>query len=82
MLLRLLSSALISCSLAQFPLYCGKDVDLLVTVVDDLGRSFDNFSSLLIDWTLSDQSLATFTDGSSVITDKAILDSGKRQLKS
>ncbi|ELU01491.1 hypothetical protein CAPTEDRAFT_222865 [Capitella teleta] len=64
-----------------FPLYSGKHVDLQVTVLDESGRRFDNFSSLLIDWSISDQSLATFVDDETVITDRSVMESGMRNLK-
>ncbi|CAC5367420.1 NUP210 [Mytilus coruscus] len=44
------------------PVHCRRDLDILITVTDSNGRKFDNFSSLVFDWTLSDQSLASFSD--------------------
>ncbi|XP_062607902.1 nuclear pore membrane glycoprotein 210-like [Saccostrea cucullata] len=41
------------------PVHCQRDLDILVTVTDSLGRKFDNFSSLDFQWSVSDQSLAT-----------------------
>lgn len=46
----------------QIPVHCRRDLDILITVTDSNGRKFDNFSSLVFDWTLSDQSLASFSD--------------------
>ena len=45
-------------------------VMLVVTVTDSFGRKFDNFSSLVIDWTVSDSAIGElYADGSgSVIT--------------
>lgn len=67
--------------LSQFPLYSGKDVDLQVIVLDESGCHFDNFSSLLIDWSISDESFAVFSSHEKIITDRSILESGERQLK-
>ena len=39
-------------------MHCQRDLDILVTVTDSLGRKFDNFSSLDFHWSVSDQSLA------------------------
>ncbi|VDI43866.1 nuclear pore complex protein Nup210, partial [Mytilus galloprovincialis] len=44
------------------PVHCRRDLDIQITVTDSNGRKFDNFSSLVFDWTLSDQSLASFSD--------------------
>ncbi|XP_022313260.2 nuclear pore membrane glycoprotein 210-like [Crassostrea virginica] len=40
------------------PVHCQRELDILVTVTDSLGRKFDNFSSLDFHWSVSDQSLA------------------------
>ncbi|CAG5123932.1 unnamed protein product, partial [Candidula unifasciata] len=39
------------------PAHFGTDLDLVVTVIDSVGRHFDNFSSLAIDWTVSNPDL-------------------------
>ncbi|XP_048780768.2 nuclear pore membrane glycoprotein 210-like isoform X2 [Ostrea edulis] len=44
------------------PIHCQRDLDIVVTVTDSLGRKFDNFSSLDFHWSVSDQSLATLDD--------------------
>ncbi|KAK3103291.1 hypothetical protein FSP39_018237 [Pinctada imbricata] len=38
------------------PIHCNRDLDILVFVTDSFGKKFDNFSSLDIDWSVSDQS--------------------------
>ena len=35
------------------PVYCQKDLDLLVTITDSSGRRLDNISSLVLDWSVS-----------------------------
>ncbi|XP_059163994.1 nuclear pore membrane glycoprotein 210-like [Physella acuta] len=40
------------------PVHCGKDLDILVSVTDSIGRRFDNISSLAIEWTVLPTSLA------------------------
>ncbi|XP_052692934.1 nuclear pore membrane glycoprotein 210-like [Crassostrea angulata] len=44
------------------PVHCQRNLDILVTVTDSLGRKFDNFSSLDFQWMVSDRSLATLED--------------------
>ncbi|XP_074660511.1 nuclear pore membrane glycoprotein 210-like [Tubulanus polymorphus] len=44
------------------PVHSHKDLDINVLVTDSNGRRFDNFSSLAIDWKLSDNSLAMLND--------------------
>lgn len=46
----------------QIPVHCQRNLDILVTVTDSLGRKFDNFSSLDFQWMVSDRSLATLED--------------------
>lgn len=44
----------------QIPVHCKQDLTVLLTVTDNQGHKFDNFSSLKFDWKLSDTSLASF----------------------
>jgi hypothetical protein len=41
----------------------------MITVTDSNGRKFDNFSSLVFDWSLSDPSLAFLSDSISLSTE-------------
>ncbi|CAI9723077.1 Hypothetical predicted protein [Octopus vulgaris] len=41
------------------PVHCKQDLTVLLTVTDNQGHKFDNFSSLKFDWKLSDTSLAS-----------------------
>lgn len=47
----------------------------MVTVTDSLGRKFDNFSSLIIDWTVSDSSIGALqVDRAGVIVTTDVYD--------
>lgn len=41
------------------PVHCNQNLGILLTVTDNQGRKFNNFTSLKFEWTLSDSSLAT-----------------------
>ncbi|KAL5006223.1 hypothetical protein ScPMuIL_015029 [Solemya velum] len=51
------------------PVPCHKDLDIQVIVTDVSGRKFDNFSSLEIDWSVSDESLSSTPTASSLSTE-------------
>ena len=64
----------------QVPAHCYLPLDISVGVSDAEGRNFDNFSSLLIDWKLSDSNLGTLVDESKSVTTKVERTESGRQL--
>ena len=63
-------------------MYNYRDLNLLVSVSDRDGRQFDNFSSVAIDWLLSDQSLASFEGEDIRMFDSVQAVGAKRDLRS
>lgn len=65
----------------QIPVHCQKGADLLVSVYDSKGRKFDNFSSLAVDWKISDTSLLALDTPPDVIQEPVTLESGAKKVK-
>ncbi|GAB1602354.1 nuclear pore membrane glycoprotein 210-like isoform X1, partial [Argonauta hians] len=59
------------------PVHCKQNLTLLLTVTDNQGRKFDNFSSLKFDWELSDTSLASLSSGEQPINIETDVSAGK-----
>ena len=67
----------------QVPVYSFLDLELLVTVADKDGRRFDNFSSLVLDWQLSDKTLAGFNMNDEQLNmETVLLEDGGRRIQS
>ena len=52
-----------------------------MTVKDNLGRRFDNFSSLSFDWEVSDTNLAGFEGDGNIKTELSQTPSGRKMVK-
>ena len=64
------------------PIHCKKDLDILVTITDSSGRKFDNFSSLVIDWSVSSPQLADLKYNRELRADVELEANGKKMLSS
>ena len=65
----------------QVPVHNYRSLQIQVTVTDGLGRKFDNFSSLALTWSLSDDKLASFSDNKQVTIETVAQDSGRQDIK-
>ncbi|ESO84308.1 hypothetical protein LOTGIDRAFT_236288 [Lottia gigantea] len=63
------------------PVHCKKDVNIQAIVTDSSGRKFDNFSSLAIEWKLSDNQLAELEDTTDLTVDITTDNDGKKLVK-
>ncbi|XP_064601442.1 nuclear pore membrane glycoprotein 210-like [Liolophura sinensis] len=84
--LRPYSIALPPCPISQdpsqpIPVHYHKGADLLVSVYDSKGRKFDNFSSLAVDWKISDISLLALDTPPDVFVETTTLESGAKKVK-
>ena len=63
------------------PVHCEKDLHLLVALTDSSGRRFDNFSSLALEWSLSNSGLATVAHPDLLHTDIIVSDEGLQSVR-
>ncbi|KAL8601946.1 hypothetical protein ACOMHN_008438 [Nucella lapillus] len=64
------------------PVHCEKDLRLQVALTDSSGRRFDNFSSLSLDWSLSDAGLASVLHPELLLTEVITVDDGAGSVRS
>ena len=62
-------------------MHCEKDLHLLVALTDSSGRRFDNFSSLALEWSLSNAGLATVAHPDLLHTDVIVSDEGPQSVR-
>ncbi|XP_070200007.1 nuclear pore membrane glycoprotein 210-like [Littorina saxatilis] len=64
------------------PVHCKKDLRLQVALTDSSGNRFDNFSSLALDWSVSDTTLATVVHPEFLRSDILTSDEGLLTIRS
>ena len=63
------------------PVHCKKDLHLQVALTDSSGRRFDNFSSLALDWSVSNNVLATVVHPELLYTDVIVSEDGFQSVR-